>query len=133
MSRTQVVTVGTAAETTVTVTREASTTARPQGLLLDADHGLRVGTVEANRLVLWNTTSPDRVEVVTTDAGELRIWHVWRDGDLVQAWEGPAGIEVDDSGSDLELRCHDGHGGDGVDLYVVLSFDRAWTQPDGAD
>ena len=129
MSRTPVVTLGIAAETTITVTRRHSTTMRPQGLILDADQPLRVGETSATRVVLWSTNSPEEVEVVTTDAGELRIWNVWRDGDLIQAWERDAGLEVDDAGADLGLRCHDGHGGDEVALDVNLSFDRAWTQP----
>jgi hypothetical protein len=111
------VVVGTAAETTITVSRESSTSERPQGLVLDADEPLRVDT------------APDTVEVLTGESGDLRIWHVWRDGDLIQAWEQAARLEVDDEGDDLGLVCHDGHGGSDADLVVRLHFDRAWTQP----
>ena len=131
-----VVRVGVAAATTVTVKRCTATDARPQGLVLDADSMLRVADHASPRVVLWNTTAPDTVEIVTTAAGELRIWNVWRDGDLIQAWQGCSGIEVDDEGDDLGLCCTDGHGGSSGDLVVRLSFDRAWTQPatdDGPD
>lgn len=129
MSDQKYVIVGTAAETTITVTREAASTVRSQGLVLDADHELRVGDVEATNLVLWADTSPAELEITTGDAGDLRMWNVWRDGDLIQAWEGDARIDVDDEGDDLSLVCHDGHAGDGPDLIVRLRFDRAWTQP----
>lgn len=129
MSEQLFVVVGTAAETTITVSRESSTSERPQGLVLDADEPLRVGDIEANRLVLWADSAPDTVEVLTGESGDLRIWHVWRDGDLIQAWEQAARLEVDDEGDDLGLVCHDGHGGSDADLVVRLHFDRAWTQP----
>ncbi|MEQ8839986.1 MAG: hypothetical protein RIB98_03320 [Acidimicrobiales bacterium] len=122
-------TIGVAADTTITVERESHTSQRPQGLALEADHPLRVGSVEASHVVLWTDTSPERVEVRTTDAGDLRIWNVWRDSDLIQAWVGDARIVIDDHGDDLGLQCHDGHPGVEPDLVVRLSFDRAWTQP----
>lgn len=129
MSEQLFVIVGTAAETTITVARESATGERPQGLVLDADEPLRVGDIEANRLVLWADTAPDVVEVRAGEGGDLRMWHVWRDGDLIQAWEGAARLEVDDEGDDLGLVCHDGHGGTDPDLVVRVQFDRAWTQP----
>lgn len=129
MSDQEFVVVGTAAGTTITVTRESSTDERPQGIVLDADNPLRVGDVESSRLVLWSDSAPAQVEVHSDDAGDLRIWHVWRDGDLIQAWEGKARLEVDDAGDDLALECHDGHGAADADLVVRLQFDRAWTQP----
>lgn len=129
MSGVPFVSVGIAAETTITVVRESSDDTRPQGLVVDADQILRVGDTEATRVVLWNTTAPDTVEIEAEEAGEVRLWNVWRDGDLVQAWEGEAAIEVDDHGDDLGLRCRDGHPGSGFDLQVRVSFDRAWTQP----
>lgn len=123
------VVVGTAADTTITVTRTHAATTPPQGLVLDADHPLRVGGIEAARIVLWADTAPDEAAVTTTGAGDLRIWNVWRDGDLIQAWEGEARLEVDDDGDDLGLSCHDGHGDPEPTLVVRLAFDRAWTQP----
>jgi phosphodiesterase/alkaline phosphatase D-like protein len=123
------VVVGTAAETTITVTRESASTERSQGLALEADHELCVGDIAATSLVLWADTAPEMIEITTGDAGHLRMWNVWRDGDLIQAWEGGARIDVDDEGDDLGLVCHDGHGGNGPDLVIRLSFDRAWTQP----
>jgi hypothetical protein len=127
------VTVGTAAETTISITRGMASSIRPQGLVLDADHPLEVAGTRAGRIVLWADRAPEQTTVVTTDAGEIRIWHVWRDGDLIQAWQPGSSMIVDDDGDDLGLSCHDGHGADGVDLDVRLSFDRAWTQPGDAD
>lgn len=122
--------VGTAADTTITVHRLHASADRPQGLVVDADHDLTVNDVTATRVVLWADRAPDAVEVRTSDAGAVRFWNVWREGELVQAWQGQAAIEVDDAGDDLGLRCHDGHDGDGVDLDVRITFDRAWTQPE---
>lgn len=133
MSAQKFVVVGTAADTTITVTRERASAERRQGLVLDADHDLTIGDVTSPRLVLWADTAPDQLEVTTGDAGDLRVWNVWRDGDLIQAWEGDAHIDVDDVGEDLGLECHDGHGDDGPDLVVRLEFDRAWTQPADGD
>lgn len=126
-------TVGTGAETTITVTRTAATTDRPQGLVFDADHPLHVGAHTAPKIVLWADRCPETVEILTSEAGDIRIWHVWRDGDLIQAWESDASMTVDDGGDTLELSCTDGHDGPGPDLVVGLSFDRAWTQPAGSD
>ena len=123
------VAVGTATETTITVTREAASTERSQGLVLAADHELRVGDVETTTLVLWADTSPEEVKITTGDAGDLRMWNVWRDGDLIQAWENDARLEVDDGGDDLSLACYDGHAGNEPAPVVRLSFDRARTQP----
>ena len=122
--------IGTSTDTAITVSREAASSQRPQGLVIDADHELSVGDVGATRIVLWADTAPAIATVVTSGAGEVRIWNVWKDGDLVQAWQNGASMIVDDTGHDLGLECHDGHEGDGPDLEVRLSFDRAWTQPD---
>lgn len=129
MTEQKYVIVGTAADTTITVTRESASADRPQGLVLEADDDLRVGNVAAARIVLWADSAPGQVEVTTGESGDLRMWNVWRDGEIIQAWEGEARIDVDDDGDDLGLRCHDGHGGRGPELVVRLRFDRSWTQP----
>lgn len=129
MTTRQHVEVGVAADTTITVTRLAASARRPQGLILDADHPLRVGDRESTRVVLWSATAPDTVEITATRAGPLRVWNVWCDGNLTQAWQGAAGIDIDDEGDLLCLTCRDGHGDSAQDLVVELSFDRAWTQP----
>jgi len=118
--------VGTAANTTIAVSRVAADSDRPQGLVLDADHPLEVGGAQATRIVLWSDTAPETTDVVTTEAGEIRLWNVWRDGDLIQSWLGAASMTVDDHGDDLGLSCRDGHGSS---FEIRLSFDRAWTQP----
>lgn len=131
MTAQQYVVVGTAADTTIRVTRSHAATSPPQGLVLDADHPLTIGRIEATRIVIWADTAPDTTAVTTTCAGDLRVWNVWRDGDLIQAWEGEARLSVDDDGDDLGLSCHDGHGDPEPSLVVRLGFDRAWTQPAG--
>lgn len=132
MSGPKYVAVGTAADTTLTITRQPTETETEivQGLVLEAEDELRVGGHTATRVVLWADTAPTQVEVVTGAAGELRMWNVWRDGDLIQAWENDARLDVDDEGDDLGLSCHDGHPGGGPGLVVRIAFDRAWTQPD---
>lgn len=128
MTNRKFIAVGTAAETTVTVTRERASGDTTQGLVLEADHQLTIGDVSSARMVLWSDTAPVHVEIVTGDAGDLRMWNVWREEELIQAWEGPARIDVDDEGDDLGLECHDGFGSDQPGLCVRISFDRAWTQ-----
>ncbi|MEM7142815.1 MAG: hypothetical protein AAF548_17460 [Actinomycetota bacterium] len=125
---TQHIEVGTAADTTITIRRLAATDAHVQGLVVDGDEALEVNGIRDTRIVLWADTSPDEVEIRTSAAGPVRFWNVWRDGDLIQSWQGEAHIDIDDEGEDLELRCHDGHGA-GPDLEVRIMFDRAWTQP----
>jgi hypothetical protein len=118
--------VGAAAETTITVSRASDSLERPQGIVLDADHPLEVGDARATRIVLWSDTAPKTTEVITTEAGEIRLWNVWRDGDLIQSWQATASMTIDDAGEDLGISCRDGHGSR---LDLALSFDRAWTQP----
>lgn len=132
MTTTHHVEVGAPSDCTLTITRAQATDARPQGLVVDADHDLDVNGVTAKRVVLWSDGAPDVVEVRTSERGLVRFWNVWREGELVQAWQGESRIEVDDDGEDLGLACHDGHGDGGVDLEVRVSFDRAWTQPEPA-
>ncbi len=133
MSGQAFVVVGTAAGTTITVERQSVSGERPQGLVLDADHPMTVGDHQSASVVLWSDTAPARTELITSEGGELRIWHVWREGELMQAWEGDAFVVVDDEGDDLGLECHDNHPGDEIDLAVRVSFDRSWTQPDDPD
>lgn len=130
MSRTSHIVVGTAADTTVTVVRASEPGHRPQGLVFEADEPLVIDDVRSTCIVLWDHRAPAEVALRTTAAGEVRIWHVWQDGDLIQAWIRDAGIELDDGGEDLTLRCFDAHPGSGPDLEARIGFDRAWTQPD---
>lgn len=128
MSQPGVIVIGVAAETSITVVRTAEVFVRPQALVLDADHLLSVGTTMTTSLALWSDTAPLLTTVLTSDAGELRLWNAWRDDDFVQSWEGASTITVDDHGEDLGLTCVDGHA-DGPAMVVRLSFDRSWTQP----
>jgi len=81
--------------------------------------GLRIkavkGEIEVNgqthsEVILWADTSPDVVtfDVKTKVSAELRLWNVWRAGDLVQAWVGEAGISVTQAGSAVILECSGG-------------------------
>ena len=104
MSHRKYVIIDTAAGTRIGVRRLGCTDDRPQGLVLEADHPLVAESTEASRLVLWSDTAPDLASVKTTAAGQLRIWHVWRDGDLIQAWECDAYIDFDDACSRPSVR-----------------------------
>ena len=109
----------------VTVIRTAVNPARPQGLVLDADEPLRVDGVEAPTLVLWSDTSPAEL-TFAAPPGRLAISHTWRDGDIVHAWTGWAGIARDDDLDDpavIRLVASDGHDELGSDLEVELRID----------
>ena len=111
----------TEAHTAITVYRLGASNTRSQGLVIDADNTLNVNGIKETTIVLWADTSPEKVEIQTTEAGSVRFWHAWRDGDLVQAWQGHAHIEVErDEG--LRIRCRDGHGNPHVDLDVRIEF-----------
>ncbi|MFT5200849.1 MAG: hypothetical protein ACI9C1_000214 [Candidatus Aldehydirespiratoraceae bacterium] len=130
MTERSFITLGTAADTTITVHRERSSDGAVQGLAFEAEHPLTIGDQEATRIVLWCDTAPETVQIVTGPAGPLYIWNVWRTASLIQAWEGDARIEVEDEGEDLGLRCYDGLGHATPTLEARIGFDRSWTQPD---
>ena len=101
------------APASVTVIRTAANPARPQGLVIDADEPLRIFDVGAPTLVLWTDTAPAEL-TIDAPAGWLAISHAWRDGDIVHAWTGWAGISRDDDPDDPSVirlaasdgRCH---------------------------
>ena len=64
---------------------------RPQGLALDADQPLMVRDMTNTRMVLWNHSAPDEVEIVAR-AGRLTLWNVWETDGAVHAWVGAAGV-----------------------------------------
>lgn len=114
------------AASTLVVRRMAANQSRPQGLVLDADAAMRVGSIEAPTMVLWSDTSPAEV-AVAVPAGRLTVSHAWRDGDVVHAWTAWSGIvrheQAAEPGS-LRLIASDGHGGFSADLDIVLELER---------
>jgi hypothetical protein len=95
------------------VRRVSSTEIPVQGLRIKADKG----TIEMNGqshpdIVLWADTSPASVEIaIASKSGcELKMWNVWRVGDVMHAWLGNAGIHLSKVGKVLTLECSDGVG-----------------------
>ncbi|MEC7507196.1 MAG: hypothetical protein VX510_10350, partial [Actinomycetota bacterium] len=72
---------------------------RPQGLALDADQPLMVSDMTNTRMVLWNHSAPDEVEIVAR-AGRLTLWNVWETDGAVHAWVGAAGMLLDEAAGD---------------------------------
>ena len=93
---------------------------RPQGLALDADQPLMVGDTTNTRMVLWNHSAPDEVEIVAR-AGRLTLWNVWETDGAVHAWVGAAGVLLDEAAGDTtRLRASDGFGDRTIDLEVEI-------------
>ena len=108
--------------TTLTITRTASNPERPQGLVLDADADLVVGDHASPSVVLWSDTAPREV-TVAAPSGRLTITTAWRDGDIVHAWTGWAGITRHDDPGDpslVRLTASDGHDSISPDLDVDI-------------
>ena len=103
---------------------------RPQGLALDADQPLMVGDMTNTRMVLWNHSAPDEVEIVAR-AGRLTLWNVWETDGAVHAWVGAAGMLLDEAAGDTtRLRASDGFGDRTIDLEVEIRI-RAACVPSG--
>lgn len=117
------VTVDLDVDSVVTLRRIAASSDRRQGLALDADTALSVNGIDKPRLVLWNDSAPDEVEVKAV-AGRLTLWNVWETDGAVHAWVGAAGIvlDTDDEGV-TRLRASDGMGEFGVDLEVEITIE----------
>ena len=93
---------------------------RPQGLALDADQPLMVGDMTNTRMVLWNLSAPNEVEIVAR-AGHLTLWNVWETDGAVHAWVGAAGVLLDETAGDtIRLRASDGFGDRTIDLEVEI-------------
>ncbi|MGQ7830151.1 hypothetical protein [Altererythrobacter sp. Z27] len=109
----------------------SSTDTPVQGLTLKVYGGvLEIDGVEAQEMLLWRDTAPNRVPVkVKSETGgraTLKIWNVWRGKvgghDVTQAWLGNAGMRVKQVGTWLALHCSDGEGSvDFDDLAVHLT------------
>ena len=116
-------------DSNVTIVRRAATSARPQGVALDADQMFTIEEHEAQRMVLWSDAAPERVEF-RVPAGRLSIWNVWRDDGAIHAWTGSAGmrrIELEDADADFGVRlvATDGHKGQSTDLEFDVLINGA--------
>jgi len=119
------VTVDLNVDSIVTVRRIHASDERPQGLALDADQPLMVGDMTNTRMVLWNHSAPDEVEIVAR-AGRLTLWNVWEADGAVHAWVGAAGMLLDEpTGDTTRLRASDGFGERTIDLEVEIRIRAA--------
>lgn len=91
--------------------------------------GLRIkavkGKIEVNgqshsEIILWADTSPDVVplSIFSKSGCELKIWNVWRAGDLIQAWVGNAGLIVTNNKNSFKLECSGGD--EGVNFCALV-------------
>lgn len=100
----------------------------PQGLRLRVRGGsLDIDGETADDIVLWTETAPVEVRASITwksrGARSLRMWNVWRMGEVTQAWLGNAGMRVTTNNGTLLLRCSDGEGEpDFEDLIAVVAM-----------
>ncbi len=99
-----------------------------QGVRLKARGGkLEANGVEESDLVLWQNSSPPRVDVLVRWAKRgsrsLRIWNCWEVNGVMHAWLGNAGMRVERAPEGtIVLRCSDGHGEpDFGDLVVEIA------------
>lgn len=107
---------------TLTITRRRANAERPQGLVLDADEPMTIGDRTASALILWSDTAPAEVAIAVAP-GRISVSHAWRDGDIVHAWTGWAGIIRHDDPDDpntTRLAASDGHGSISADLEVDI-------------
>ncbi|MEE1926463.1 hypothetical protein V0R50_31075 [Pseudomonas sp. 148P] len=101
---------------------------------LETEVGLRLkvvkGELEINGerssdFVLWSDTCPEvvNVSVFAKKGCELRVWNVWRAGDVVQAWVGNSGIILSEEHDGVVLECSDGAGDIDFSSLIVKIFD----------
>lgn len=103
------------------IARVSSSTARRQGFVVDADADLSVAGRTARRFVLWADAAPRVVEIAVPASTDVRIWNVWADDGLTQAWLGWAAIHADEVDADVtRLSCTDGHAGQSGPLGLVI-------------
>ena len=113
--------------TTLAITRASANPERPQGLILDSDDPITIGDTSASTLILWSDTAPAEVSVVVPP-GRISLSHAWRDGDIVHAWTGWAGIMRHDDPDDADcvrFTASDGHGSVAADLEIGIRLKTA--------
>ena len=107
---------------TLAITRTNAIPERPQGLILASDEPITIGDTTATTVILWSDTAPAEVSVAVAP-GRIAVSHAWRDGDIVHAWTGWAGIVRHDDPHDpglVRLTASDGHGSVSADLEVDI-------------
>jgi hypothetical protein len=106
------------------VRRVSSTKSPVQGLRIKAVKGkIVIDGHSYPDIVLWADTSPASVEItIASKSGcDLKMWNVWRVGDVMHAWLGNAGIHLSKVGKVLTLECSDGVGeANFTDLVVQI-------------
>lgn len=93
-----------------------------QGLRLKAVKGfIEVNGQSHQEIILWADTCPEIIDInVTSKSGcELKIWNVWKAGDITQAWIGNAGFIISEKENVMILECSDGVGGINFSDFVV--------------
>lgn len=104
------------------VRRLKSASASVTGLRIKAVKGeIEVNGQRHQEVILWADTSPEAVplSVLSKSSCELKIWNVWRAGDVVQAWVGNAGLVVSQTEGTTRLECSGGDEGVNFSALVV--------------
>ncbi|MEO6146413.1 MAG: hypothetical protein ABIT70_05070 [Sulfuriferula sp.] len=111
------------------IKRISQNSAVAQGLRIKLDNGeLEINGQQLKDIVIWADTSPDEVQVRVIGKSNVgvKVWNVWRYGDLMQAWTGNAGIQIEEKNGLVRLSCSDGVGEpDFTDLIVQIEFESA--------
>ena len=106
----------------LTITRISVTAARDQALVIQSDDPMMIADHSESQLILWSSTAPDTV-TVTVGVGLVKISNAWRDGAVIQAWVGDAGIEMSETDTGVKLSCSDGHDDWNVDLEIEIAIE----------
>ncbi len=112
-----------AANSTVKVVRKRSTAPRPQAIVIDSDAEMRVGDISARRFIIWSDNSPEEVDIVCPDGGQLRVWNAWRNSDdpddFIHAWLGNAGMVAVSVDQSVTIGFSDGHEPADITKFIV--------------
>ncbi len=112
-----------AAGSTVKLVRRRAKAPRPQAIVIDSDAEMRVGEISAKQFIIWSDNSPEEVDIVCPDGGQLRVWNAWRDGDdpdgLVHAWLGNAGMVAVSVDQSVTIGFSDGHEPADITKFIV--------------
>jgi hypothetical protein len=117
-------------KTSVQITRVSQKASVIQGLRIKVQNGmLEVNGQQLDDIVLWADSSPGEVLIdVSETATAVSAWNVWKHSNLMQAWTGNAGIQIDEQDGAAQLFCSDGIGERNfTDLIVRIDFKAALT------
>jgi len=85
-----------------------------QGIQIKIDKGtIEVNDEKLSSIVLWQDTCPEKISLrcMPKKNAKLKVWNVWQVDDLVQAWVGNSGIEIEKyEDGEYRLNCSDGPG-----------------------